>query len=284
MSYLHIENLYKTQEILLFKECYAMEKIHGTSAHISYKDGKLSFFSGGAKYESFVALFNQEDLNKNFIEKAMGLPVTIYGEAYGGKEQGMGATYGKDLKFIVFEVKIGDCWLNVLKAHNFADSMGLEFVHYQQITTDLASIDKEMLADSVQAIRNGMGSHRREGIVLRPIEEFTMNNGSRVIVKHKRDEFKETSTPRKIDGEKLKVITEAREIATEWVTNERLNHVLTGNNIEMDITNTGKVIALMIEDIEREAKGEITPSSESKKAISKETALLFKRKLSVIEL
>lgn len=28
MGYLHIDNLYKAQEILLFRTCYALEKIH----------------------------------------------------------------------------------------------------------------------------------------------------------------------------------------------------------------------------------------------------------------
>jgi len=32
MGYLNIDNLYKAQEVLMFRECYAMEKIHGTSA------------------------------------------------------------------------------------------------------------------------------------------------------------------------------------------------------------------------------------------------------------
>lgn len=41
MAYMHIENLYANQTILESKECYAMEKIHGTSAHISGKDGNL---------------------------------------------------------------------------------------------------------------------------------------------------------------------------------------------------------------------------------------------------
>ena len=30
MGYMHIDNLYKDQRILQFKECYALEKIHGT--------------------------------------------------------------------------------------------------------------------------------------------------------------------------------------------------------------------------------------------------------------
>ena len=34
MSYLHIQNLYKDPRILMLREVYALEKIHGTSAHI----------------------------------------------------------------------------------------------------------------------------------------------------------------------------------------------------------------------------------------------------------
>ncbi len=44
MGYLHIENLYKNIDIMQFKECYAMEKIHGTSAHVRFKDGEVAFF------------------------------------------------------------------------------------------------------------------------------------------------------------------------------------------------------------------------------------------------
>lgn len=39
MSYMHIDNLYKSQTLLMFRECYALEKIHGTSAHVMWKDG-----------------------------------------------------------------------------------------------------------------------------------------------------------------------------------------------------------------------------------------------------
>jgi len=56
MGYADIENLYKNQDVLLFKEVYALEKLHGTSAHILWKDGQLTFFSGGEKHTNFVAL------------------------------------------------------------------------------------------------------------------------------------------------------------------------------------------------------------------------------------
>lgn len=71
MGYQHIENLYKNQTIFLFKECYALEKIHGTSAHIkwSYENQKLTFFSGGEDYYKFVSLFNEQELTEKFIKR-----------------------------------------------------------------------------------------------------------------------------------------------------------------------------------------------------------------------
>ena len=68
MAYLHIPNLYQDRDVLLFKECYAMEKIHGTSAHIAYKsiDNTIKFFSGGEKHSKFVALFDSQDLLNRF--------------------------------------------------------------------------------------------------------------------------------------------------------------------------------------------------------------------------
>ena len=282
MGYLDIDNLYKAQDILMFKECYAMEKIHGTSAHIRFdpnsNGGQVSFFSGGCSHEEFIKLFDKPKLETLFRDKGLSAVTFIYGEAYGGKLQGMRKTYGANLKFVTFEVKIGDSWLNLIKAQMFIESLGLEFVYYKQIPTTLEAIDKERDADSVQAVRNGMGEgHPREGIVLRPLDEFTKNNGERVISKHKRDEFMETATPRKIlDPTALKVLSDAKAIATEWVTGERLNHILTKGTVETKIENTGKVISLMVDDIVREAKGEIVDSSEVRKEIAKATAVLFK--------
>lgn len=277
MGCLHIDNLYKSQDILMFKEVFAMEKCHGTSAHIGWKEGKVSFFSGGEKHANFVALFNEKELTEKFQAQAIE-QCTVYGEAYGGKQQGMSHTYGKQLKFIVFDIKIGDSWLSVPQAEEITKALGLEFVPYRKISTDLAEIDKERDADSVIAVRNGITEPKiREGIVLRPLVELIKNNGNRVIAKHKRDEFAERATPQKVvDQAKLKVLQEANAIAEEWVTLERLKHVLDKLPPETNVENTGDVIKAMVGDIIREAKGEIVESHEANKAIGKKTALMFK--------
>jgi len=259
-----------------------MEKIHGTSAHISYNNGEVKFFAGGGNYDNFVAIFNLDDLRKRFGKVIVGgETVIVYGESYGGKQQGMSSVYGKEGKFVAFEVKIGDAWLNVPKAEQIVLGLGLEFVHYKRISTNMTAIDAERDALSIQAQRNGMGEHPREGVVLRPIEEVTKNNGNRIIAKHKTDAFSETKTPRDVSPEKLRVIEEARAIADEWVTLMRLEHILSSNSLELSMENIGKIIPLMTEDIIREAEGEIVDSSDARKEIGKQTALLAKRKLLV---
>lgn len=282
MAYMHIDNLYKDQTILMFKECYALEKIHGTSAHITWnvKDKRLKFFSGGENHEKFVSLFNVEFLLKTFSENFIDYDVTIYGEAYGGKQQGMSKTYGKELKFIGFEVKIGHYWLNVPNAEKVCQKMNIEFVDYVKIPTDLESINAERDKPSTQAKRNGIIEDRiREGVVLKPLNEFTLNNGARVIAKHKRNEFKETKTPREVNPEEFKILEDAKAIAEEWVTEMRLHHVLDKLPKGIKAESTRLVIQSMIEDVYREAKGEIIESKEVIKCISSKTAIMFKNKL-----
>ena len=296
MGYAEISNLYKNQDILLFKECYALEKIHGTSAHIAYEDDggggqrRITYFSGGEKHENFVALFDEEALMKAFLEIG-ATKVKVHGEAYGGKQQGMKATYGDKLKFIVFDVKIGEhSWLSVPQAEEVAKTLGLEFVHYVKIPTTLEAIDAERDADSVQAVRNGITEPRkREGVVLRPLISVRKNNGERIVAKHKREDFSERKTKQKVtDKDKLKVLQEAKEIADEWVTPMRLTHVLdqvqseinaAGDQREIGIEDMGTIIKAMIADVLKESTDEIVDSKAARTAIGRKAAGLYKERL-----
>jgi len=304
MAYLHIDNLYKNQKILMFNECYALEKVHGTSAWLSYSptesmtvqgdDGKLmkiyntvpsrlSFYAGGGKHDEFVKLFDAEAIRLKLDELTPEKHTIIYGEYYGPMHK-MIKTYGDKMRFVAFEVRVGGSWLSVPNAEEICKELGIEFVHYKRIRTNIQEIDAERDAPSEQAKRNGMVASTdkwgfcppiREGIVLRPIEEMTLNNGDRIIAKHKRDELRETKTPRQVSSEDLAKIEEAKAIADEWVTEERLNHIL-GRGVEAKIENTGKIIALVTEDILREAEGEIVDSPNARKEIARSTALMFK--------
>lgn len=288
MAYLHLDNLYKDQTILLLRECFALEKIHGTSANVQWRDGRVWFSSGGESHERFVTLFHEADLVTRF--QAIGhSAMTIYGEAYGGKQQGQSWRYGKELKFVAFEVKVGDSWLSVPNAADVSGKLGLEFVHYVQISTDLAAIDRERDAPSEQARRNGVeGDQPREGVVLRPLIELTKNDGSRIIAKHKRDDERETKTPRQVvDPARLEVLTKASAIADEWVTPTRLAHVMQKLEVGGDalgIERTPDVIRAMVDDVLREGAGEFVDTKEARQAIGRKAAELFKVKIkSVLE-
>lgn len=282
MGYMHIDNLYKDQTILMFKECYALEKIHGTSAHIDWAQGYVGFYSGGEKREKFVELFNKQVLEDSF--KALGHDlVTVFGEAYGGKQQGMKAMYGEHLKFVVFDIKIGEHWLKVPDAHAVAQKLGLEFVHYWKTSTDIVELDKHRDAPSEQAFRNGCANRDdtstyciMEGVVLRPLLELRTPDGSRIIAKHKRAEFRERQSIPDIDPSKRQLMEDAEKIALEWVTDMRLRHVLDKMGNPKDITKTGEVIRAMVEDVTREASGEIMDNKSVRRAIGNRACKLYK--------
>ena len=282
MGYLHINNLYKNQTILLFKECYAMEKIHGTSTHIGWKfsNKTLYLFAGGESHENFVALFNQEFLKAKFAEIFPDQDVVVFGEAYGGKQQGMSHTYGKQLKFIAFDVKVGDFWLNVPNAEDVCKQLNLEFVFYEKIEVTLPNLTRARDDVSVQAVRNcNLYDKKREGVVLRPLVEMRINNGDRVICKYKPDEQMETKTKREVSEEQLKVLSDAKAIAEEWTVNLRLEHILQKFPNDVNMESMGDIIKAMIEDVYREGKNEIVESKEVSKAIGQKTVQLFKQKL-----
>ena len=288
MGYRHINNLYKDQNVLMFKKLFAMEKIHGTSAHLTfdYLEGydkyELKYFSGGEKYNNFIKLFNEKELYEKAKNLGFMKSFTVYGEAYGGKQQGMSETYGKELKFVAFEVKIGDKFMNIPYAEEICKKLGIEFVDYEEIDADPDLIDKLANAPSVQAKRNGVENPKlpREGVVLRPLREFLHPDGiGRIMAKHKNDIYKEREHSPKIQTiENLKVLEDAKAIAQEWVTPMRLSHVidkLKAGGIEIEDKQMNKIIKTMLEDIEREAEGEIVVNKQTKKAISKKTAKLF---------
>ncbi len=298
MSYASILNLYKDQAVLNFPEVFALEKVDGTSSSIchtkqesTYTDnhkvtskGNFHYHGGGITGEQFKSLFDTETLERE-LHKVDCQKITIYGESYGGKIQKCADRYGATIKFVAFEVKIDDRWLTVPEAEALVVSLGLEFVHYVRIPTKLSLIDAERDAISEQAIRNGVTTRdgtfvRREGIVLRTIDEQLDHRGNRIMAKHKRAEERETKTDRPVDTAKVEALKEGRAIAEEWVTKNRLvGHVLPkieGDPI-VDMTRTREVISAMLKDIEKESEGEIVWSDVARAEIGKRTAQLLKQ-------
>ena len=290
MSYAKIHNLYRPegQTILLLKECFALEKIHGTSAHVHWNKEGIHLSPGGETINRFKRCFDEVALAEKF--KALGHDdVVVYGEAYGGSQQKMSHRYGPELKFVAFDVLVGgDWWLDIPRAEELCISLGIEFVHYDRVPTDLETLNACRDAPSVQAVRNGVeGIQNREGVVLRPIVEMSWGSGARldrICAKHKRDDERETATPRKVeDPARLQVLEDAEKIAFEWVTDTRLQHVLDKMPQGIGMEATQSVIKAMINDICVEGSGEFVDSKEARAAIGKRTVELFKKRIMTIK-
>lgn len=286
MGYLHIDNFYKDTKIQLFKQCYALEKLHGTSAHLHWNGEEVTYFSGGENFSNFYTLFDNDSLVSRFKEQPSN-NVTVYGEAYGGKQQGQSWRYGKKLKFTVFDVKIDDNWLNVPSAERYVNSLGLEFVPYKLISTDIKSLDVARDSWSEQAKRNGVeGDKPMEGVVLRPLLEMRTSAEKRVIVKHKRAEERETKTVREPKSpEEQAVLDKVEEICEEYVTPIRLEHVLDKLKVdgkEPEIEDIPKIIKATVEDVVREASGEIVDNRDVRVGLGKKTVSLFKKRMALI--
>lgn len=262
----------------MFKRVYVTEKIHGTSAHISFNGNTISFFSGGSRHDQFIKLFDQEKLIQIYKESSfLGRKLTIFGEACGGNIQKMSTTYGKDLTFIAFEVEYDDKWFNVPDAESVAKRFGLDFVWYKLVDNTLENLNKYRDQPSELAKLKGCGDDRpSEGIVIRPRWECYDNKDGRWIVKHKNEKFSELGSPRLVDPNKAQERFQGQAVAEEFVTPMRLAHVLDKHPEFTSLQETKSVIAAVMEDLKEECEDEIEWSRCVEKAISGKVVYFYK--------
>ncbi|RJR10698.1 hypothetical protein C4588_02790 [Candidatus Parcubacteria bacterium] len=299
MGYRKITNLQLDHPLFLFKQVYALEKIHGTSTHLTFtfQDNKWQYqvFSGGIKHPDFLFMLNTKyRLATDVIEKLTQLTagqdvqkIVIYGEGYGGRCQGMSDVYGP-LNFVAFEVcKIsthGEHWLDVSRAARFVELLGLPFVFYELGPATPEWLNEQRNRPSEQAKRNGLGDNQEgEGIVIRAPMELVDENGGRMIAKYKREGFRETATARPLTEAEIQERQDAQGVAEEWVVEERLNHVLSAlvakGHSKLTLKDTRLVMDTMIEDVSIEALGKIVWSESVGKAIGARAAELFKNRI-----
>lgn len=257
-----IENLYKHQYVISEeKEWFALEKVHGTSARVSWnsRTKTLAFHPGGSESKQFNSCF-AANLATRFEQQFANDNVEVFGEAYGGKILKMSKTYGPVLRFIVFEIQINGMWLNVPNADRVATNLGLEFVPYVKIVSSIESLNAARDTPSQVAIRRGLGNDKlREGIVIRPLSErVDPKHHKRVLYKHKRIEFSEHKAYRHLGNNLIQQQSTMRDQACDWVTPMRLTHVLdhlTQLQLPFSFEN---IASAMIADIRKESQNELS--------------------------
>ncbi|MCU0748114.1 MAG: RNA ligase family protein [Akkermansiaceae bacterium] len=181
---------YSLPEFEFLKDCpwVFTEKVDGTNIRVILEEGRLRF--GGRTNNAQIQITLIEQLRHIFEPQLSKLVeifpagACLYGEGYGAKIQKHGGQYGPNQDFVLFDVKIGDWWLERFNVEDIAAKLGIRVVPI---------IGEGTLADLVETTRKGIrsqwGDFLAEGIVARPKLELRTRNNTRIITKLKTSDF-----------------------------------------------------------------------------------------------
>lgn len=173
------------------------EKVDGTNIRVmcpDYReDGKQYGITFGGKTDAAqIPAFLVEKLQRRFmtVEQRERLAeifpqgACLYGEGYGARIQKGGGNYRPDQDFVLFDVKVGDWWLERANVEDVAAKLGIDVVPIVGTGT---------LPEMVERARYGLtsewGNFPAEGIVARPVVELKARSGRRIITKIKTRDF-----------------------------------------------------------------------------------------------
>ena len=165
------------------------EKVNGTNIRILWNGKRINF--GGKTDNAQLPVKLLYKLQEIFDEKTNQFTgifgedeICLYGEGYGAGIAKGGGNYLKDLNFVLFDVKIGEWWIERKNIEDIASKLNL---------TVVPIIGSGTLSDMVKKVRRGFdsqwGAFIAEGIVARPQVELKCRNGDRLITKIKHCDF-----------------------------------------------------------------------------------------------
>ena len=165
------------------------EKVDGTNIRILIaKDGNISF--GGRTDNASIPALLLERLAERFLRQHDLLAEMfpdggcLYGEGYGARIQKGGGNYRPDQDFVLFDVMVGDWWLQ---------RDAIEDISTKLLVDIVPIIGRGTLANMVDIASKGFqsrwGSFQAEGIVARPLTELKSRSGRRIITKIKTRDF-----------------------------------------------------------------------------------------------
>jgi hypothetical protein len=188
-------------EYLALNEWIFTEKVDGTNIRVMlpnyHEEGKQYGISFGGKtdaamipaklVERLQERFQTDEQRAKLAEIFPDGNACLYGEGYGAKIQKGGGNYRQDQDFVLFDVKVGDWWLERHNVEDVASKLGLDVAPI---------IGTGTLPEMIEMAKAGFPSEwsldspfEAEGIVARPACELTTRNGDRIITKIKHRDF-----------------------------------------------------------------------------------------------
>jgi len=197
---------YSDKEVEYLKNCQWQwfEKLDGTNFAV-YWDGHKKEFHGKSEnaqikkewIDYLETIFTDETLSAAFPLRfdengnEISMLVRVYGELHGKGIQGkMGKAYSDDAQqdfiFRVFDINIGEWWLEMDAVSVCTDILGVEMCPYIG----------EMTVDEAEAIvkkgfKSRVGDCEAEGLVGRPLYGLRKRNGGRILVKIKTCDYRQ---------------------------------------------------------------------------------------------
>jgi len=170
------------------------EKIDGTNLRVLFDSQNITFKGKtdnsqipAAMYEKLQKTFLNEEMINKLKNLFVDTEVCFYGEGFGHKiQEPAGSKYlGKGLDLYLFDIKIGDWWLQRKDVLDIANKLGL----LPPVVVGYGTID-----EAINFVKNGFISHfgdaPAEGLVLRPMVDLFDRKGQRIITKIKTVDFK----------------------------------------------------------------------------------------------
>lgn len=186
---------YATEEFANIKKWLVQEKIDGTNVRIHLTD-KVEFFGRTEQAHHHPDLlryltdtFTYEKLESVFKGDSSPHNIWLFGEGYGARIQKGGENYRKDMGFILFDVKIGNWWLEQADVKDLADKLGIPYAPIIGIMTE------EEIVSYVKSKPLSLcseDSRVMEGIIARPSPLLLFRDGTPVVMKLKCKEFLES--------------------------------------------------------------------------------------------
>jgi len=169
------------------------EKLHGMNMRIMWDGEKVTL--GGrtdnAQIHAGLVTHCHETFHTKLMEGHFGADsVTLFGEGVGPKIQKGGGRYFDTHKFILFDVRIGDFWLESNNVYDIVKSLSCYDAPLAMVGTleDAVSWCRREHHSAFQ-LGDGGEPQLAEGLVGRPLVELTNRYGERVITKIKRKDF-----------------------------------------------------------------------------------------------
>lgn len=194
-------------EFLAGNEWEFTEKVDGTNIRIGmwagFEEPEFAGRTDRAVIPDYLLSYLEATFTREAFEKAnLAIdPITLYGEGYGPKIQKVGGNYRDDHSFVLFDVKVGNWWLDRKNVDDIAAKLGIDSV---------PTIGTGTLYDAIDIVSTGItfeksgavkrwgsgtlqsrwGNFDAEGIVARPVVPLFDRKSQRIITKIKAVDFK----------------------------------------------------------------------------------------------